>query len=217
MHGVGFWLVAAAYAVIMAFSAVPTPLYGLYAARDGFGSLTITVVYAVYAGGVILALFTVGHVSDWYGRRRVLIPALLIAALSSVLFLIWRDLAGLMVARFVDGIAVGATAATATAWIGELHAARRPAATPRRAEIVGAATNLGGIGAGPSSPAGGARPAERSDPPGHGDARSLRHRTWLAASRFVIPRLAPSLLREPGGVGSGWAWPLVTSERWCVS
>jgi MFS family permease len=100
MHGVGFWLVAAAYAVIMAFSAVPTPLYGLYAARDGFGSLTITVVYAVYAGGVILALFTVGHVSDWYGRRRVLIPALLIAALSSVLFLIWRDLAGLMVRPF---------------------------------------------------------------------------------------------------------------------
>jgi MFS family permease len=149
MHGVGFWLVAAAYAVIMAFSAVPTPLYGLYAVRDGFGSLTITVVYAVYAGGVILALFTVGHVSDWYGRRRVLIPALLIAALSSVLFLVWRDLAGLMVARFVDGIAVGATTATATAWIGELHAARRPTATPRRAEIVGAATNLGGIGAGP--------------------------------------------------------------------
>jgi MFS family permease len=149
MHGVGFWLVAAAYAVIMAFSAVPTPLYGLYAVRDGFGSLTITVVYAVYAGGVILALFTVGHVSDWYGRRRVLIPALLAAALSSVLFLVWRDLAGLMVARFVDGIAVGATTATATAWIGELHAARRPTATPRRAEIVGAATNLGGIGAGP--------------------------------------------------------------------
>lgn len=133
----------------MGYSAVPTPLYGLYAARDGFGSLTITVVYAVYAAGVILALFAVGHVSDWYGRRRVMIPALLIAALSGVLFLVWRDLAGLIVARFVDGIAVGATTATATAWIAELHAARRPTATARRAEIVGAATNLGGIGAGP--------------------------------------------------------------------
>lgn len=55
----------------MGFSAVPTPLYGLYAARDGFGSLTITIIYAVYAAGVILALFSVGHVSDWYGRRRV--------------------------------------------------------------------------------------------------------------------------------------------------
>ncbi|MGH9082237.1 MAG: MFS transporter [Acidimicrobiales bacterium] len=140
---------AAAFAVILGFSAVPTPLYGLYAARDGFGSLTITIVYAVYAAGVILALFTVGHVSDWYGRRRVMIPALLVAALSAVLFLVWRDLAGLIVARFVGGIAVGATTATATAWITELHAARRPAATRRRGEIVGAAANLGGIGIGP--------------------------------------------------------------------
>jgi len=148
-HGVGFWSVAAAFAVIMSFSAVPTPLYGLYAERDGFGSLTITIVYAVYAVGVVLALVAVGHVSDWYGRRRVMVPALLVAALSAVLFLVWRDLAGLVVARFVSGLAVGATTATATAWITELHAARRPAATRRRAEIVGAATNLGGIGAGP--------------------------------------------------------------------
>lgn len=148
-HGIGFWSVAAAFAVIMAFSAVPTPLYGLYAARDGFGSLTITIVYAVYAVGVILALFTVGHVSDWYGRRRVMIPALLIAVTSCLLFLVWRGLAGLIVARFVDGIAVGMASATATAWIAELHAARRPTATARRAEIVGAVTNLGGVGAGP--------------------------------------------------------------------
>ncbi|MGH3168405.1 MAG: MFS transporter [Trebonia sp.] len=133
----------------MGLSAVPTPLYGLYAARDGFGSLTITIVYAVYAVGVILALFTVGHVSDWYGRRRVMIPALLVATLSAVLFLVWRDLAGLIVARFVGGIAVGAVTATATAWITELHAARRPTATRRRGEIVGAAANLGGIGIGP--------------------------------------------------------------------
>lgn len=148
-HGVGFWLVASAFAVILGFSAVPTPLYGLYAARDGFGSLTITVVYAIYAVGVVLALLTVGHVSDWYGRRRVMMPALLTAAVSAVLFLVWRDLTGLIVARFIGGIAVGATTATATAWITELHAARRPAATGRRAEMVGAAANLGGIGAGP--------------------------------------------------------------------
>ena len=97
LPGVGFWAIAAAFAAIMGFSAVPTPLYGLYAARDGFGSLTITIVYAVYAVGVILALFTVGHLSDWYGRRRMMLPTLLIAALSGVLFLVWRDLTGLIV------------------------------------------------------------------------------------------------------------------------
>lgn len=148
-HDIGFWSVAGTFAVIMGFSAVPTPLYGLYAARDGFGSLTITIVYAVYAVGVILALLAVGHVSDWYGRRRVMIPALAVAALSAVLFLVWRDLTGLVVARFIGGLAVGATTATATAWITELHTARRPDASRRRAEVVGAIANLGGIGAGP--------------------------------------------------------------------
>jgi MFS family permease len=31
----------------------------------------ITVVYAVYAIGVIASLFLGGHVSDWVGRRRL--------------------------------------------------------------------------------------------------------------------------------------------------
>lgn len=115
-HGsaVGFWMVASGFAIIVGFSAVPTPLYGLYAARDGFGPLMITVVYATYVVGVAAGLLGAGHISDWYGRRRVLIPALATAAISAVLFLVWRDLPGLMVARLVGGLAVGVTGSTAT-------------------------------------------------------------------------------------------------------
>ena len=148
-HGVGFWVVAFAFLVVMGFCAVPTPLYGLYAARDGFGSLTITIVFASYAVGVIVSLFTVGHLSDVHGRRRVLVPALLISIGSAILFLVWRDLAGLLVARFVSGIGVGAVTATATAWLGELHSRARPDASSRRAEVIGISANLGGIGVGP--------------------------------------------------------------------
>src|SRR4051794_30765170 len=75
-HGTGFWLIAAVFAISMAFSTVPTPLYPIYQQQDGFTPFTVTVVFAVYAVGVVTSLLLAGHVSDWIGRKRVLLPAL---------------------------------------------------------------------------------------------------------------------------------------------
>src|SRR5689334_18575555 len=61
-YGPGFWLVAAAFLTAMAFSTIPTPLYALYQHRDGFSSFVVTVVFAVYAVGVIASLLLAGHV-----------------------------------------------------------------------------------------------------------------------------------------------------------
>lgn len=148
-HGAAFWATAYAFLVVMAFSAVPTPLYVLYQARDGFSSLTITLIFAAYAVGVVASLFLVGHLSDRDGRRRWMITALLLNLVSVGLFLTWDSLAGLLVARFIGGLGVGALTATATAWITELHAHARPGADGRRAQTVATAANLGGIGLGP--------------------------------------------------------------------
>ena len=64
-HGAGLWAVVFAFVAVMAFSTVPTPLYTLYQARDGFSTFMITVIFAAYAVGVTVALFFAGHVSDW--------------------------------------------------------------------------------------------------------------------------------------------------------
>jgi MFS family permease len=148
-HRAAFWAAAYALLVMLAYSAVPTPLYPLYQERDGFSSFMVTVIFAVYAVGVVISLFTVGHLSDSRGRRRLVVPALVVAMLSSFVFLLWRDVPGLLIGRFVSGLAVGAVTATATAWIAELHASARPGASPRHAEVVATAANLGGIGVGP--------------------------------------------------------------------
>jgi MFS family permease len=148
-HSIGFWVAAVAFLLNMGFSAVPTPLYVLYQQRDGISNLMVTVVYAVYAIGVIGSLFLGGHLSDWIGRRRVFIPALLTNAVSAVVFIVDPSFLGLIIARIVSGISVGLTTATATSYLGELHTFARPTASQRRAEAVATASNLGGIGFGP--------------------------------------------------------------------
>ncbi len=147
-HGSGFWLVAALFTVAMAFSTVPTPLWGIYRTDEGLSTALVTVAFAAYAVGVLVSLFLAGHVSDWVGRRRVLLPAMLLEIVSAVLFLTWVDVPGLMTARFLNGLAIGLVTATATAHLAELHAVARPGAGPGRAGVVATAANLGGLGLG---------------------------------------------------------------------
>ncbi|MDH6127446.1 MFS transporter [Kitasatospora sp. GP82] len=148
-HGPGFWFVAAAFLIAMAFSAAPTPLYVLYQHRDHFSAFVVSVVFAAYAVGVIISLFLAGHISDWLGRRRVLLPALLLEVLAALLFLLWPTLTGLIAARLVTGLGIGMITATATAHLGELHAVARPGAHRARADLTSTAANLGGLGLGP--------------------------------------------------------------------
>lgn len=105
----GFWAVAFSFLVVAAFSTTPSSLYGLYEQDEHLSSLTITIIYAVYAVGIVVSLLLAGHVSDRYGRRVVLLPALAVAV--AVVFLIWRSLAGLLMARVLTGVAIGAVVA----------------------------------------------------------------------------------------------------------
>lgn len=146
---VGFWVVASAFVIAMAFSTIPTPLWSLYRRADSFSTFMVTVAFAAYAVGVIASLFFAGHVSDWVGRRRVLIPALLLEVVAAVLFLTWTSLPGLIVARVVTGLGVGMITATATAHLAELHAVSRPGAASTRPEVVAVGANLGGLALGP--------------------------------------------------------------------
>jgi len=144
-----FWLVAFVFLVTMAFSAVPAPLYVIYEARDGFGPLMVTVVFAAYAVGVVASLFLAGHLSDWIGRRRMAAAAVAVNVASGLLFLSWPTVAGLLTGRVISGISIGMLTATATAYLSELDAGGPGRPPRRRAELAATAANLGGLGLGP--------------------------------------------------------------------
>jgi MFS family permease len=148
-HKAGFWAVAVSMAVLTAFSTAPSPLYGLYQKQDGLSSITITIVYAVYAAGIVVSLLLVGHVSDWYGRRPVLIPALLVAFVGALVFSLSTSLSALFVGRVLTGLALGAAIATATAYLTDLDAGTTPGPPTLRSQIVGTTANIGGLAVGP--------------------------------------------------------------------
>jgi MFS family permease len=147
-HGAGFWVIAAAFFTVMAFSTLPTPLYALYQQRDGFATFLITVIFAAYGIGVMASLYLAGHVSDWLGRRRVILVAIVVEIVAAVLFLAWPEVPGLMVARFVNGVGVGMLTATATAHLSELRAVARPEENPSTSGTVASVVNIGGLAAG---------------------------------------------------------------------
>jgi MFS family permease len=147
-HGTGFWVVAGAFLVAMAYSTVPSPLFPLYVAREGFSTFAITVVFAAFALGVVISLVLAGHVSDWAGRKTVLLPALGLEVVSALLFLTSTSLPVLVLARVINGLGVGMITATATAYLYDLHARHRPGASARRFEVVSTAANIGGLGVG---------------------------------------------------------------------
>jgi len=142
-------VIAVVFLTTLAFTTVPTPLYAIYQHRDGFPTFLITVIFASYAVGVMASLYLAGHVSDWLGRRPVALLAVLAEALSAVLFLIWQDVPGLLVARFISGIGIGVLTATATAHLAELRQIARPGEDPSRSALISSTVNLGGLAFGP--------------------------------------------------------------------
>ncbi|MFB6901356.1 MFS transporter [Streptomyces hydrogenans] len=135
----------AVFVVCMAGTTLPTPLYPLYQEKFGFSELTVTVVYAVYAFGVIGVLLLAGNASDIIGRRPTLRWGLAFAAASAVCFLCADALGWLYAGRLLSGLSAGLFTGAATAYVMELA----PPGGTARATLVATAANMGGLGCGP--------------------------------------------------------------------
>ncbi|MEU6413456.1 MFS transporter [Microbispora sp. NPDC046933] len=121
----GFWLLAGTLVAFMAAASTPSPLYVIYQQRWGFSAATLTAVFAVYALALLIALLTVGGLSDHVGRRPVLIAALLAEAGAMVAFLTADGVGPLLLARAVQGLATGAATGALGAGLVDLQPGSR--------------------------------------------------------------------------------------------
>jgi hypothetical protein len=145
----GFWAVAFAFLIVMAFATLPSPLYGLYRERDHLSAFTITVVYAIWAAGTIAALIAVPFIAERIGRRGVMFVAVATMMVAAGELAAWKVLPGLLLGRLLTGFAVGMAAGTAIAYLIELRLRADPNASPVLARTIGTSVNVGALGIGP--------------------------------------------------------------------
>nr|WP_314581777.1 MFS transporter [uncultured Pseudomonas sp.] len=139
-----FFIAAAALLIAMVGTTLPTPLYAIYQQRLGFDASWLTIIFSIYAAGVIAALLAVGSWSDQLGRRPMLLAGLLMGAISAVIFLCTDSITGLLIGRLFSGFSAGIMTGTATVAVIELAPK-----TFKNATLMATAANMLGLGLGP--------------------------------------------------------------------
>jgi MFS family permease len=104
----GYWLVAGVLVLSLFAATAPSPLYRVYQDQLRFSAFTLTVIFAVYSVAVLIALMVFGSVSDYVGRRPVIVATLVVNAGGCALFLAAHSVGLLIAARLLQGAAVGA-------------------------------------------------------------------------------------------------------------
>ena len=119
-----FYLQASIILFFLAGSSAPTPLYALYQAAWGFSPITITVVFGIYALAVLAALLVFGGLSDYVGRRPILLGATLLQAVTMAIFATAHGVGALVLARVIQGLSTGAAAGAVGAGMLDLDRAK---------------------------------------------------------------------------------------------
>ena len=138
-----FWLVGGVLCLLFCAAGAPSPLYGIYRAQLRFSATTLTAVFAIYALVLLATLLVFGSVSDYLGRRRVILAALAVTAGACAVFLVAHSVGLLLAARALQGVAVG----TATGALGAALIDLQPEGSGLAPLITTAAPTLG-LGAG---------------------------------------------------------------------
>jgi hypothetical protein len=146
---VWFWLLGGLLGLFLFAASAPSPLYALYQVDFGFTSSTLTLIFAVYAIALLATLLVAGSLSDYVGRRPVIIAALLVNVAATATFLVANGVGLLYLARILQGAATGAATGALSAGLLEMQ----PEGTVGLGPVVNSAAPttglaVGGLGAG---------------------------------------------------------------------
>jgi MFS family permease len=109
-----------------------------------FSPTKLTIIFATYGLGVLSALVAFGALSDRVGRRPVLAGAIIGIMISMLVFATAQGVAWLIVARLIQGLAVGTASTAASAAVIELQ----PGAKPGLGALAGATAPSLGLASG---------------------------------------------------------------------
>jgi len=140
----GFVVAAVALASLYLAAGAPTPLLVVLQRQWVFPTWVLTVAFAAYAVGLLAALLVVGSLSDYVGRKPVLLASLVVELLAMLIFVFAPTIGWVVAARTIQGIATGAATSAFTASLVELAPVPRAKLGP----IIGSIAPAGGLGVG---------------------------------------------------------------------
>ena len=134
-----------ALAVLLTGTNLATPLYATYEHVFRLSPLDVTLLVAVYAAAVVVALLICGPLSDTAGYRPVLVAGLAAAACGAALLAAATGPGWLLAGRAVQGLAVGTCSGALTAGL----VLTEPHGRRARASFLAATATTAACGFGP--------------------------------------------------------------------
>jgi len=142
----GSYLALLALMVFTMGTSIITPLLPLYQQDFGLSNGTLTLLFGTYTATVVPTMLFAGSLSDRLGRKRLMIPAMLVLTSASLVFAFTESVPMLFAGRVLQGFAVGMFLGVGTAFVVD-HA--RPESRAIAAMTAGAFFRLGfGLGPG---------------------------------------------------------------------
>jgi MFS family permease len=139
------WVCLAMFAVAWGANQFASMLL-VYRDEIGLSAQTRTALFGIYAAGLIPGLLIGGRAADRWGRRALVVPAVLASPLITLVLIAGQHTPVLLaVARLLSGACSGVAFAGGAAWVQELTAHADPGLAARRTTIALSA----GFGAGP--------------------------------------------------------------------
>jgi MFS family permease len=109
-----------------ASGAAPTPLFQQYQESYGLTPAMLTIIFAAYVLSLLMALLMTGSLSDYVGRRPVILTALAMNMVAMIMFMTAGSAATLIAARSVQGFATGVATTALGAAILDTDKSRGP-------------------------------------------------------------------------------------------
>jgi MFS family permease len=130
------WFAVFALAGVQSGGSAPTPVYHLYQQAYGLSPAMVTIIFAAYPISLLLSLLVLGSLSDYVGRRPLLLASMALSVVAMAVFIGAGGPDTLIVARILQGLATGMATSTLGAVLLDVH--------PAQGSLINAVTAFGG-------------------------------------------------------------------------
>ena len=134
------------FGLVFFASAAPIPLYSVYRQTLLLTNADLSFSSVCYFVGTVFALLFLARLSNQFGRKPVVIVALILSILGVIEFITLNSVTGFYFARFVQGLSCGLASSAAAAYVVDLASPKLGTIAVSTTPMIG--LSLGSLGSG---------------------------------------------------------------------